>query len=175
MTDRPLLMNAAARLRARLETGGIVAAPGAQDALTARLVAAAVAATRRCELTLSLQGVEAFSTIDDLEAARLSYQKLQQRNRIHALATAVLRLRHPHQRGETRRNAFCGSASGALLHQCDGAIGSIAPWDLRILVYPDPTLTRLLGERRRSGCCEQCHDCDSSVHCIPPSFNDRVP
>ncbi|MDF0598534.1 isocitrate lyase/PEP mutase family protein [Psychromarinibacter halotolerans] len=41
MTDRPLLMNAAARLRARLETGGIVAAPGAQDALTARLVAAA--------------------------------------------------------------------------------------------------------------------------------------
>jgi len=35
---RPPLMSAAARLRARLAEGGIVAAPGAPDALTARLV-----------------------------------------------------------------------------------------------------------------------------------------
>ncbi|MDF0599412.1 isocitrate lyase/PEP mutase family protein [Psychromarinibacter sp. C21-152] len=40
MSERPPLMNAATRLRRRLDQGGIVAAPGAQDALTARLVAA---------------------------------------------------------------------------------------------------------------------------------------
>ncbi|WP_232479918.1 hypothetical protein [Sphingomonas sp. TX0522] len=104
-------------------------------------------ASTSCELTLPLQGVETFSSIDDLEAARLSNEKLQQGYLIDTLAPAVLGFCHPHQRRKTRGDALSGPASGTLLHQGDGAVGSIAPGHLCVLIDPDAAFSRPLCQR----------------------------